>query len=186
MNRKKIEKAVRDILLAIGENPDREGLRRTPHRVALMYEEILSGMGRTPESELESCYADEQYEEMVVIKGIDFYSVCEHHLLPFFGKIHVVYVPRKDKLLGISKIVRLSEVITQRLQLQERITKQIADTIMKKISPYGVMTVVEAEHLCVTMRGVKKPGTKIITSAIRGIFSKDAKSRTEAMELIKS
>lgn len=186
MNRKKIEKAVRDILLAIGENPDREGLRRTPQRVALMYEEIFSGMGRTPERELESCYADEQYEEMVVIKGIDFYSVCEHHLLPFFGKIHVVYVPRKDKLLGISKIVRLAEVITQRLQLQERITKQIADTIMKKISPYGVMAVVEAEHLCLTMRGVKKPGTKVVTSAIRGIFSKDAKSKTEAMELIKS
>jgi len=186
MDKKRIEKAVREILIAIGENPNREGLKKTPARVAGMYEEVLSGMTLKPESEIVSCYADEEYEEMVVVKDIDFFSVCEHHLLPFFGKIHIVYVPKKDKLLGISKMVRLAEVISRRLQLQERITKQIADAIMKKVSPYGVMVVIEAEHLCLTMRGVKKPGTKIVTSAIRGIFSNDSKSRMEAMELIKN
>ena len=186
MDKKRIEKAVKEILIAIGENPGREGLKRTPARVADMYEEVLSGISMKPENELGTCYADEEYEEMVVVKDVDFFSVCEHHLLPFFGKIHIVYIPKKDKLLGISKMVRLAEVISRRLQLQERITKQIADTIMKKISPYGVMVVVEAEHLCLTMRGVKKPGAKIVTSAIRGIFSNDAKSRIEAMELIKN
>jgi GTP cyclohydrolase I len=151
-----------------------------------MYEEVLSGIGKNPDDELASCYADEKYEEMVLIRGIDFFSVCEHHMLPFFGKIHIVYIPKKDKLLGISKMVRLAEVVSKRLQLQERITKQIADSIMRKISPYGVMVVVEAEHLCLTMRGVKKPGTVIVTSAIRGIFENDAKSRMEAMTLINS
>ncbi len=186
MDKKRIEKAVREILIAVGEDPNREGLKKTPARVAEMYEEVLCGISMTPENELASCYADEEYEEMVVIKDIDFYSICEHHLLPFFGKIHIVYVPKKNKLLGISKMVRLAEVVSHRLQLQERMTKQIADAIMKKISPYGAMVVIEAEHLCLTMRGVKKPGTKIVTSAIRGIFSNDSKSRMEAMELIKN
>ena len=186
MDKKRIEKAVREILIAVGEDPNREGLKKTPARVAEMYEETLCGIAMKPEDELASCYADEDYEEMVVIKDIDFYSMCEHHLLPFFGKIHIVYVPKKNKLLGISKMVRLAEVVSHRLQLQERMTKQIADAIMKKISPYGAMVVIEAEHLCLTMRGVKKPGTKIVTSAIRGIFSNDSKSRMEAMELIKN
>ncbi|HAX62417.1 MAG TPA: GTP cyclohydrolase I FolE [Elusimicrobia bacterium] len=185
MDKKKIEKAVKDILLAIGENPEREGLKKTPERVARMYEEIFSGMQKNPEKELEVYYADEEHEEIVLVKDISFYSVCEHHLLPFFGKIHIAYIPKKEKLLGISKIARLVDVYTHRLQLQERITKQLADTIMKKALPYGVMVVVEAEHLCMTMRGVKKPGAKVVTSAIRGIFSKDAKARAEALSLIK-
>ncbi|PIU83628.1 MAG: GTP cyclohydrolase I FolE [Elusimicrobia bacterium CG06_land_8_20_14_3_00_38_11] len=184
MDKKQIEKSVKEILIAIGENPEREGLKKTPERVARMYGEILSGIEKNPEKELEVYYTEEEHEEIVLVKDISFYSVCEHHLLPFFGKVHIGYIPKKDKLLGISKIARLVDVISKRLQLQERITKQLADIIMKKISPYGVMVVIEAEHLCMTMRGVKKPGTKIVTSAIRGIFSKDAKARAEALSLI--
>lgn len=186
MNRKQIEKAVKNILIAIGENPEREGLKKTPERVTLMYEEILSGIGKDAEKELEVYYAEEGHEEIVLVKDISFYSVCEHHLLPFFGKVHIAYIPKKDKLLGISKIARLVDVFSKRLQLQERLAKQLADTIMKKIFPYGVMIVIEAEHLCMTMRGVKKPGTKIVTSVIRGTFAKDAKSRAEALSLIKN
>ncbi|MBN1384453.1 MAG: GTP cyclohydrolase I FolE [Elusimicrobia bacterium] len=185
MNKKRIEKSIKEILIAIGENPGREGLRKTPQRVARMYEEILSGMKKNPENELTVYYTDEKHEEIVLVKDISFYSLCEHHLLPFFGKAHIAYIPRKEKLLGISKIARIVDIYSKRLQLQERITKQLADTIMKKISPYGVIVVIEAEHLCMTMRGVKKPGSKIISSAIRGIFSKDAKAREEAMALIK-
>ncbi|MFH1540602.1 MAG: GTP cyclohydrolase I FolE [Elusimicrobiota bacterium] len=185
MNNKQIEKSVKNILIAIGENPEREGLKETPKRVARMYEEIFSGINSNPEKELEVYYTTEEHEEVVIVKDISFYSTCEHHLLPFFGKIHIGYIPKKDKLLGISKIARLVDVFSKRLQLQERITKQIADIIMKRISPYGVMVVVEAEHLCMTMRGVKKPGTKIVTSAIRGIFSNDAKVRAEVLSLIK-
>ena len=185
MNKKQIEKSIKNILIAIGENPEREGLKKTPERVARMYEEIFSGMQKNPEKELEVYYTAEEHEEIVLVKNISFYSVCEHHLLPFFGKVHIGYIPKKDKLLGISKIARLVDVFSKRLQLQERITKQLADIIMKKISPYGVMVVIEAEHLCMTMRGVKKPETKVVTSAIRGIFSKDAKARAEALSLIK-
>ncbi|MDD5686378.1 MAG: GTP cyclohydrolase I FolE [Elusimicrobia bacterium] len=185
MNKGKIEKAVRDILIAVGENPDREGLLKTPYRVAKMYEEILSGMKKNPEQELEVYYAEEKHEEIVLVKNVSFYSTCEHHLLPFFGNVSIAYIPKKDKLLGISKIARIIDVFSKRLQLQERITKQLADTIMKKVSPHGVIVVIEAEHLCMTMRGVKKPGSKIVTSAIRGVFSKDAKARAEAMSLIK-
>ncbi|OGS44656.1 MAG: GTP cyclohydrolase I FolE [Elusimicrobia bacterium RIFOXYD2_FULL_34_15] len=185
MNKQKIEKAVREILIAIGENPDREGLKKTPQRVARMYEEILSGMNKSPESELTVYYSEEGHEEIVLVKDIDFYSVCEHHLLPFFGKVHIAYIPKKERLLGISKIARVVDIFSKRLQLQERITKQLADTIMKKVSPYGVIVVIEAEHLCMTMRGVKKQNSKVVTSAIRGVFAKDAKARSEAMSLIK-
>ncbi|MEW6557784.1 MAG: GTP cyclohydrolase I FolE [Elusimicrobiota bacterium] len=186
MDRKKIEKAVKDILIAVGENPAREGLKKTPERVSKMYEEILAGYKKDANKELAIYYSEEKHEEIVLVKDIPFYSICEHHLLPFFGKVHIAYIPKKEKLLGISKIARVVDIFSKRLQLQERITKQLADIIMKKISPYGVMVVVEAEHLCMTMRGVKKPGAKIITSAVRGIFSKDAKTRSEALSLIKS
>src|SRR3989339_1217312 len=185
MNKQKIEKAVHDILIAIGENPDREGLKKTPQRVARMYEEILSGMKKNPQDELAVYYSEERHEEIVLVKDIDFYSVCEHHLLPFFGKVHIAYIPKKERLLGISKIARVVDIFSKRLQLQERITKQLADTIMKKVSPYGVIVVIEAEHLCMTMRGVKKQNSKVVTSAIRGVFAKDAKARSEAMSLIK-
>lgn len=185
MNQKQIEKAVKEILIAVGENPAREGLKKTPQRVARMYEEILSGIKKNPEKELEVYYTEEKHEEIVLVKNISFYSVCEHHLLPFFGKVHIAYIPRQEKLLGISKIARIIDIFSKRLQLQERITKQLADIIMKKVSPFGVIVVIEAEHLCMTMRGVKKSGSQIITSAMRGIFSKDAKSRAEALTLIK-
>lgn len=186
MDKKKIEKAVKDILIAVGENPDREGLKKTPERVSKMYDELLAGYKKDPEKELAVYYSEEKHEEIVLVKDIPFYSICEHHLLPFFGKVHIAYIPKKEKLLGISKMARVVDIFSKRLQLQERITKQLADIIMKKIAPYGVMVVIEAEHLCMTMRGVKKPGSQVITSAVRGVFIKDAKSRTEALALIKN
>ena len=180
-----IEKAVRDILIAIGEDPDREGLVGTPDRVARMYEEIFSGLHQDPREHLKVLFQNENHEEMVVVKDIPFYSSCEHHLVPFFGKAHVVYIPNDGRLTGLSKLARVIETLARRPQLQERITKETANIIMEELEPYGVMVVVEAEHMCMTMRGVKKPGSKTVTSAVRGIFEKDALSRSEAMSLIK-
>ncbi|MCT4621060.1 MAG: GTP cyclohydrolase I FolE [Marinisporobacter sp.] len=185
MDKPKIEKAVRDILEAIGEDPDREGLQDTPRRIANMYEEIFSGLEEDPKKHLEIFFQEEKHEELVLVKDIPFYSVCEHHLVPFFGKAHVGYLPKNGKLTGLSKLARVVETVAKRPQLQERITTSIADALVEKLEPYGVIVVVEAEHMCMTMRGVKKPGSKTITSAVRGHFKKDAKARAEALALIK-
>ncbi|RDY29444.1 GTP cyclohydrolase I FolE [Romboutsia weinsteinii] len=184
VDRDKIKRAVRDILEAIGENPDREGLIDTPDRVARMYEEIFSGIHEDPKDHLKVLFQDEKHEEMVVVKDISFYSCCEHHLVPFFGKAHIAYIPKGGKLTGLSKLARVIETLAKKPQLQERITKDAADIIMKELEPYGVVVVVEAEHMCMTMRGVKKPGSKTVTSAVRGIFEKDISSRSEALSLI--
>jgi GTP cyclohydrolase I len=184
MDNKRIEAAVREMLAAIGEDPDREGLKGTPDRIARMYEEIFGGLSEDPGKHLEVIFQEDEHEELVLVRDISFYSMCEHHLVPFFGKAHVAYIPRGGRLTGLSKLARVVETIAKRPQLQERITSQVADTIMEKLNPYGVIVVVEAEHMCMTMRGVKKPGSKTVTSAVRGIFKVDAKSRAEAMSLI--
>lgn len=184
LNKKKIERAVRMILEAIGENPEREGLRDTPARVARMYEEIFAGIEEDPEVHLYKTFP-EGHEEMVIVKDIPLYSVCEHHLLPFYGKAHVAYIPRKGRVTGLSKLARVVEGFAKRPQLQERLTSQIADSIMKRLSPQGVLVVIEAEHMCMTFRGVKKPGSKTVTSAVRGIFRKNEATRSEAFSLIK-
>lgn len=183
MDKARIEKAVREILLAIGEEPDREGLRDTPLRVAKMYEEVFSGLKVDPK-DIITVFETEGHEEMVILKDIPFYSMCEHHLLPFYGKAHVAYIPRKDRLAGLSKLARVVESVSRRPQLQERITTQVADTLMNILKPYGVLVIVEAEHLCMTMRGVKKPGSRMTTSAVRGVFRKSEVTRKEALQLI--
>ncbi|MGD9567949.1 MAG: GTP cyclohydrolase I FolE, partial [Sedimentibacter sp.] len=160
MDKERIENAVREILFAIGENPDREGLENTPTRIAKMFEEIFSGVSEDPAKHLEVFFQNEKYEELVLVKDIPFYSVCEHHLVPFFGKAHVAYLPKNGKLTGLSKLARVVETVAKRPQLQERITATVADTLMDKLQPYGVIVVIEAEHMCMTMRGVKKPGSK--------------------------
>ncbi|HSQ89067.1 GTP cyclohydrolase I FolE [Romboutsia sp.] len=184
VDKDKIKRAVRDILEAIGENPDREGLLDTPDRVARMYEEIFAGLHQDAREHLKVIFQDESHEELVLVKDIPFYSCCEHHIVPFFGKAHIAYIPKDGKLTGLSKLARVVETFAKRPQLQERITKGIADIIMEELQPYGVIVVVEAEHMCMTMRGVKKPGSKTTTSAVRGIFEKDIAARAEAMSLI--
>ncbi|RDY24636.1 GTP cyclohydrolase I FolE [Romboutsia maritimum] len=184
VDKDKIKRAVRDILEAIGENPDREGLVNTPDRVARMYEEIYSGLHKDPREHLKVIFQDEKHEELVLVKDIPFYSCCEHHLVPFFGKAHIAYIPKGGRLTGLSKLARVIDTLAKRPQLQERITKEAADIIMKELQPYGVIVVVEAEHMCMTMRGVKKPGSKTITSAVRGVFETDMSTRAEAMSLI--
>ncbi len=184
MDKQRIENAVREILFAIGEDPDREGLIDTPRRIAKMYEEIFSGMEQDPSEHLKIFFQDEKYEELVLVKDISFYSMCEHHLVPFFGKAHVAYLPKNGKLTGLSKLARVVETAAKRPQLQERLTSTVADAIMTALEPYGVIVVMEAEHMCMTMRGVKKAGSKTITSAVRGIFSSDAKARSEVMSFI--
>lgn len=184
MDKELIKKAVRDILTAIGEDPDREGLVGTPDRIARMYEEIFAGISEDPGKHLEIYFEEEKHEELVLVKDIPFYSMCEHHLVPFFGKVHVGYIPRGGRLTGLSKLARVVDTVAKRPQLQERLTSDIADTIVEKLKPYGVIVVVEAEHMCMTMRGIKKPGSKTITSGVRGIFKTDEKSRLEALSLI--
>lgn len=184
MDKIRIEKAVREILFAIGEDPDREGLTDTPKRIANMYEEIFSGLNEAPEKHLEIFFQKEKYEELVLVKDIPFYSTCEHHLVPFIGKAHVAYIPKNGRLTGLSKLARVVETVSRRPQLQERLTATVADTINTQLEPYGVIVVVEAEHLCMTMRGVKKPGALTVTSAIRGIFTSDSKARAEVMSMI--
>lgn len=179
----KIEQAVRMILEAVGEDPDREGLLETPARVARMYEEIFSGLGQDPRDHFTVIFS-EDHEELVLVKDIPFFSVCEHHLVPFFGKAHVGYIPRGGRVTGLSKLARAVDAVARRPQLQERITSTVADAIMERLEPHGVVVVVEAEHMCMTMRGVKKPGSKTVTSAVRGIFSRDAAARAEAFSLI--
>ncbi|MDO7786123.1 GTP cyclohydrolase I FolE [Desulforamulus aquiferis] len=179
----KIEKAVKMILEAIGEDPNREGLVETPTRVAKMYQEIFAGIGENPAAHLDKTFSEE-HEEMVLVKDIPLFSMCEHHLVPFLGKAHVCYIPRNGKVTGLSKLARLVEGFARRPQLQERLTKQIADAVMDRLNPYGVVVVVEAEHLCMSMRGVRAPGAHTVTSAVRGIFLKNEASRAEAMSLI--
>lgn len=184
MDIKGIEKAVRDILVAVGEDPKRKDIKDTPRRVAEMYEEILAGTNLNPEKELEVIF-EKEHDEIILLKNIPLYSVCEHHLLPFIGKAHVAYIPSNNRVTGLSKIARVVDIFARRLQVQERLTTDIADIIMKKLRPKGVLVIIEAEHLCMSMRGVKKPGVLTITSAVRGIFRKNEKTRTEALTLIK-
>lgn len=184
-DREKVEKAVRMILEAIGEDPEREGLRDTPARVARMYDEIFHGLMEDPREKLQVLFT-EDHEEMVLVKDIPFYSMCEHHLLPFFGKAHVAYIPRKGKITGLSKLARAVETIAKRPQLQERLTCTIAETVMEALNPLGVLVVVEAEHMCMTMRGIKKPGSMTLTSAVRGLFKTNQATRAEAFSLIRS
>lgn len=181
----KIEKAVKMIIEAIGEDPDREGLRETPARVARMYEEIFSGLWEEPEIHLEKKFSG-NHEEMVIVKDIPLYSMCEHHFLPFYGRAHVAYIPRRGNVTGLSKLARLVEGFARRPQLQERLTSQIADAIMRRLNAQGALVVIEAEHMCMTFRGVKKPGSKTVTSAVRGIFQKSEATRAEAFSLVKN
>ena len=181
-DRERIEKAVREILIAIGEDPDREGLKDTPRRVAKAYEEILSGYNDSVEKHL--VLFTEKYDEMIIVRDIPIYSLCEHHMLPFFGKAHVAYIPGNEKVTGLSKLARIVDVYAKRLQLQERMTEQIADAIMEKLGAKGVMVVIEAQHLCMIMRGVKKTGSYTVTSAVKGAMRKEP-TRMEALFLIK-
>jgi GTP cyclohydrolase I len=177
-----IEKAVKSILKAIGEDPSREGLRETPRRIAEMYADIFSGVGVDP-CEVLTVGFDEGHHEMVIIKDIPFYSMCEHHFLPFFGLVHVGYIPN-GRIVGASKLPRAVDILAKRPQLQERLTSQIAEAIEDVIQPKGVGVVIKAEHMCMTMRGVKKPGSKIVTSAMRGNFRSRAATRAEFMSLV--
>lgn len=188
MKKKENLRKIAEIIFEVfGEDKNREGLKETPRRIEDAYKQILSGYAvKDPSSILKPIYKKETYSEIILVKDIPFYSLCEHHILPFFGKASVAYIPKNSMILGLSKIPRLVEVYARRLQIQERLTGQIADTLYKTIEPLGVMVIMEAEHLCMTMRGVQKPGTKMITSALRGIFMKDAKVRAEAMSLMKN
>jgi GTP cyclohydrolase I len=184
MDNAKIEAGVRLILEGIGEDVKREGLLETPARVARMYNEICAGINKDPSGLFERSFG-ENHRELVLVKDIPFYSMCEHHMAPFFGKAHVGYIPGTDgKICGISKLARLVDTFAQRLQVQERLTTQIADMLVEQLEPTGVIVVMEAEHMCMTMRGVKKPGSQTITSAVRGSFEASAKARQEAMSLI--
>mgnify|MGYP001609326223 CR=1 FL=1 len=184
MDKKKIARAVKDILEAIGENPGRKDLLDTPRRVAEMYEEIFSGIQKDPAKELE-VILDQKHEEIVLLKGIPLFSICEHHLVPFMGKVNIAYIPKQGRVTGLSKLARVVDTLAKRPQVQERLTTQIADIIMAKLKPLGVMVVVEAEHLCMSMRGVQKPGAVTITSAVRGVFKENFKTRSEALSLMK-
>jgi len=175
---------VRMILEAIGEDKDRPGLKATPRRVADMYEEVLGGLGKDAGKELE-ILKGENYDEIVLVKDIPLYSICEHHLLPFIGKAHVAYLPEGGRVTGLSKLARVVDTFSKRLQVQERLTTQIAEAIKKALKPKGVMVIIEAEHLCMSMRGIKKPGALTVTSAVRGIFRQSEKTRAEALALIR-
>lgn len=180
----RLENAVREILIAIGEDPDRDGLQATPSRVARAYAEQFAGLGQTPEDVLTTVF-DVDHDEMVLVRDIEVYSTCEHHLVPFHGVAHVGYIPNeKGQVTGLSKLARLVDVYARRPQVQERMTSQIADALMNVLEPRGVIVVIECEHLCMTMRGVRKPGAKTITSAVRGSFRDSDKTRGEAMALI--
>ena len=182
IDEKKIEKAVREILSAVGEDIGRDGLKNTPGRVARMYGELLAGMREDPKKHLVSVF-NENYDEIVLLRDIPFYSVCEHHLMPFIGSAHVAYLPA-GRILGVSKLARIVDCFARRLQTQERLTYQIADFLMNNLKPLGVAVVMEASHSCMTIRGIKKPGSKMVTSNVRGIFRKDPRSRNEIMSLI--
>lgn len=183
MDKKRIENAVREILIAIGEDPDREGLVETPKRVANMYEEIFAGIDDDPTRHLK-VFNEGDNDEMVIVRDIPMYSMCEHHLLPFVGKAHIAYIPSQGKVIGLSKLARIVDSFSKKPQLQERLTSQIADFLEENLSPKGVAVVVEAEHLCMTMRGARAAGATTQTSALRGSMRKDARTRAEAMSLL--
>jgi len=181
----RIERAVRELLLAIGEDPDRDGLVATPRRVAKMYEEIFSGLRENPGDHL-SVVFEADHDEMVMVRDIPLYSVCEHHLVPWFGRAHVAYIPNQDgRITGLSKLARLVDGFSRRPQVQERLTTQVADCLESVLAPRGVLVVVEAEHLCMSMRGVRKPGATTVTSAVRGLMRDSAAARSEAMSFIR-
>lgn len=182
MDKKKIERGIKLVMEALGADLTKKDLASTPRRVAEMYEEILAGQFKDASKELE-VILEQTHDEIILVKDIPIYSVCEHHIIPFIGKAHVAYIPNK-RITGLSKIARVVDVLAKKLQVQERLTTEVADIIMKKLKPKGVMVVVEAEHLCMTMRGAKKPGTKTITSVVRGIFRENQKTRQEALSLI--
>ena len=179
----RIARGVRLILEGIGDDPNREGLRETPKRVAEMYAELTAGMREDPSEHIVPLSGN-KHDEMVIVKDISIASLCEHHLAPFVGKCHIAYIPRNGNILGVSKLARLSETFARRLQLQERLTSEIANTLFEQLKPLGVMVVIEAEHTCMTLRGVKKPGAMTVTSAVLGGFRKDPRTRAEAMALI--
>ncbi len=179
----KIEQAVSMILEAVGEDVNREGLKDTPKRVAKMYAEVFSGLKEDPKEYFKTIF-HEGHEELVLVKDIPFYSMCEHHLVPFFGKAHIAYIPRDGVVTGLSKLARAVETVAKRPQLQERITSSIADSLMDTLNPYGVYVMIEAEHMCMTMRGIKKPGAKTVTAVSRGILETDAVKRSEIITYI--
>ncbi|HWX98405.1 MAG TPA: GTP cyclohydrolase I FolE [Mycobacterium sp.] len=180
----RVEEAIRELLFAIGEDPEREGLRETPSRVARAYREMFSGLYTDPDSVLNMMF-DEEHDELVIVKEIPMYSTCEHHLVSFHGVAHVGYIPGKSgRVTGLSKIARMVDLYAKRPQVQERLTSQIADALVRQLDPSGVIVVVEAEHLCMAMRGVRKPGAVTTTSAVRGLFKTNAASRAEALDLI--
>ena len=176
--------AVKELLLAIGEDPNREGLVETPARVARAARELFAGMAEDPSVHLQKQFQEDDHEEMVIVKDIPFSSMCEHHMVPFVGTAHVAYIPRKGRITGLSKIARCVDGYARRLQVQERMTSQIADAMVAALDPVGVLVVVQAEHMCMTMRGIKKPGSSTVTSAVRGLFKNDMKTREEALRLL--
>jgi len=184
MDREKLKKAALLILEAVGEDPQRKDLLDTPGRMADMYEEVLCGLALDPEKEL-SVVLDHKHEEIVLLKDIPLYSLCEHHLLPFIGRVHVAYIPKGGRVTGLSRIARVVDILARRLQVQERLTTQIANVIMQKLKPLGVMVVIEAEHLCMSMRGINRPGIKTVTSAVRGMFKDNEKTRAETLALMR-
>jgi GTP cyclohydrolase IA len=180
----RIERAIREVLLAVGEDPDRDGLRETPARVARALSEQLAGLNQEPADVLTTVF-DADHEEMVLVRDIEMFSICEHHLVPFFGRAHVGYIPNeKGQITGLSKLARLVDVYARRPQVQERMTSQIADAMVETLEPRGVIVIIEAEHLCMSMRGVRKPGAKTVTSAVRGSFLSSETTRLEAMSLL--
>jgi len=181
----KIQELIRDLLRTIGEDPDREGLQRTPYRVAKAYKYLLRGYEREPRELFEKAVFVEDYDEMIVVRDIDFYSLCEHHLLPFFGKCHIAYIP-SDRIVGLSKLARLVDIYSRRLQVQERLTSQIARTIEESLKPIGVGVVIEAQHLCMMMRGVEKQNSLAVTSAMLGAFRTSSATRAEFLGLVRA
>ena len=184
MDKEKIENAVKEILIAVGEDPNREGLLETPKRVANMYEEIFAGLTEDPKQHIK-LFDEQSNDEMVIVKDIPFYSICEHHLLPFFGKAHIAYIPSDNKIIGLSKLARIVDNFAKKPQVQERLTSDVADFLNENLQPKGVAVIMEAEHMCMTMRGARAAGAKTQTSALRGIMRSDAKSRAEVLSLLK-
>ncbi|MCI5736289.1 MAG: GTP cyclohydrolase I FolE [Eubacterium sp.] len=184
MDKERIQNAVREILIAVGEDPDREGLIETPKRVANMYEEIFAGLTEDPKQHIK-LFNEHSNDEMVIVKDIPFYSMCEHHLLPFFGKAHIGYIPSDNKIIGLSKLARIVDNFAKKPQVQERLTSDIADFLNDNLQPKGVAVIMEAEHMCMTMRGARAAGAKTQTSALRGIMRSDAKTRAEVLSLLK-